>query len=128
VLARLDQIDGVDRSFVNRSGTLIRLSLRPGSDVEKVAEESARVLSEGDADRIPGRLAEGDAREALRAEEWRDQAQVAELSTIEVRTLALRLSLALLLLGAAVGLAVYWRRRRKAGAAARAESQAGRPR
>jgi hypothetical protein len=120
VLARLDQIDGVKRSYTNRSGTLIRLSATPGTDPEAVAARAEAILTQEEEDRIAVRLSREAADEALAREEWRDRARVAELSAIELRTL-LRLPV-LLALGAGLllaGLWLLWRRhRRRAGAVA----------
>jgi hypothetical protein len=120
VLARLDQIDGVESSFANESGTLIRLSLRPGADPGKVAGAIRRVLSEQVRDRVPVPLGERAAAAALQREEWRDKSQVTEFPATEMDTSVRRAPavLAVLLLGfAAVGLGLLWWRhqRRLAG-------------
>jgi hypothetical protein len=108
----LDEIDGVESSFVNRSGTLIRLSLAVAADREKIVAEAARVLSDGDEDRLPISLDVAAATAALQAEEWRDASQVTELSAIEMRTMILRGLLAVGLIVALIGFAIFWRRRK----------------
>jgi hypothetical protein len=104
VLARLDRLDGVERSYANRTGTLIRLTLRPGADADRVTADAAKTLGEEDVERL-GETPDG--------EEWRDVSHIRELSAIERRTLLLRALLVLALAGAAVGLAVVWWRRRR---------------
>jgi hypothetical protein len=115
VLARLDQIDGVESSYANGSATMIRLSLRPGADPGKVARAVQRVLSEQVEDRVSVQLGGGVAAVALRREEWRDKSQVAEFAATETGTFPRRAPglLAMLLLGcAAVGLSLIWWHRR----------------
>jgi hypothetical protein len=128
VLARLGQIDGVENSYVNESGTLIRLSLRPGVDAERVATEVRRTLKEQVEDRTAVRLGGGEASAALRREEWRDERRVAASVAAEMQAAEMRAAegqsseesplrgvlLALLLGGIAVVLWLLWRRRRQA--------------
>jgi len=117
VLARLDHIEGVERSFANRSGNLVRLSLRPGADPDKVAGDATQILSGQAKDRVPVRLSAAELSEVLQKEEWRDEGRVRELSAIERRTLIARALLPLGLGAAAVGCGVFWWRRRKLRAA-----------
>jgi hypothetical protein len=116
VLARLDRIDGVERSYVNRTGTLLRLSVAPSADPERVAFEALKVLGEGN--RNPARLASQALDQALEQEEWRAADRVNELSAIEFRTLAVRRVLWLAVVLAAVGAVIFlyqrWRRVRQA--------------
>jgi hypothetical protein len=125
VLARLGQIDGVEGSYANESGTLIRLSLRPGADPERVAAEARRILSEQVEDRTAVRLEGGEASAALRREEWRDERRVAESVAAEMRPAEVQASeggtprgvlLALLLAGIAFVLWLLRRRQRQAAA------------
>jgi hypothetical protein len=88
LLARLDQINGVESSFANGSGTLIRLSLRPGANPESIAREVRRVLTEQVEDRTPVQLGPKAIATALQQEEWRDKTQVAELARTERETSA----------------------------------------
>jgi mono/diheme cytochrome c family protein len=53
VLAHLDTIEGVERSYVNYSGSLIRLRIAPAGDRAKVAAEAARILSDEAAAEVP---------------------------------------------------------------------------
>ena len=123
MLARLGQIDGVEGSYANESGTLIRLSLRPGADPERVAAEARRILSEQVEDRTAVRLDGGEAGAALRREEWRDPRRVAQSLAAETQAAEVRTSegntprgvlLALLLAGIAVVLWLLWRHRQAA--------------
>jgi hypothetical protein len=88
VLARLDKIPNVEQSFTNYSGTMIRVTVAPAAEKDKVAKEILKVLT--DEERKPVRLLGDDFEQALRKEEWRESKRVAELSVIEVRTLILR--------------------------------------
>jgi hypothetical protein len=88
VLARLDQIDGVERSSANRTGTLIRISVAPAADPGPVAGQVLEVLA--DEGRGTRRLGGSELDQALEREEWRDAGRVRELSQIEFCTLALR--------------------------------------
>jgi hypothetical protein len=85
VLARLDQINGIASSFVNESGTLIRLSLRPGADAGKIARVVQHVVSAHVADRVPVQLGSRVAATMLQREIWQDQSQTAELAATEMR-------------------------------------------
>ena len=112
MLARLDKVVGTDRSFVNYSGTLIRVSLRAEADLEKVLDDVARVLNDEAEDGSVMRLPAADATRALQGEEWRDITRVRELTAIESRTLIVRGALVLLAIVGSVGTWIAWRRRR----------------
>jgi len=120
VLARLDQIDGVESSYANESGTLIRLALRPNANLTRITGAVRRVLSEQVEDRVPVQLSRQVTAVALQREEWRDKSQLAKLAATEMGTAARRTPwlLVVLLLGwAAVGLGfLWWRCRRKSTA------------
>ena len=145
MLARLNQVNGVGSSYANESGSLIRVSLRPGADPARVAAEAGRVLREQAGDRVADRLGERATTAALQKEQWRDASQVAENSAPAARaaqtqssatpsgaarpvepavettssetTSPQRYGLLLLLLAcAAVGLWLVWRRHRKVAA------------
>jgi hypothetical protein len=88
VLAQLDKLPGVERSYSNHTGSLVRLSVAPAADPEKVAEQALKVLD--DQKRSPVRLAGAEFTRALDEERWRESERVGELSAIEFRTLALR--------------------------------------
>jgi hypothetical protein len=85
VLARLGKVQGVERCLANRTGTLIRVTVAPTAERDKVAEEVLKVLAA--ANREPVRLTGAELRKALAGEEWRPPD---ELSAIEFRTLAVR--------------------------------------
>ena len=117
MLARLDQIDGITGSFVNESGTLIRLSLRPGADAGKIANAVQRVFSTQVADRVPVQLGPRVAGTILRREIWQSQSQVAELAVTETGS-SLGHAPALLLLCTVIGIGLLcWRccRKRETG-------------
>jgi hypothetical protein len=88
VLAQLDKIEGVERSYANHTGNMVRLSVAAKEDPSKVSTQAAKVLNE--QKRSPVRLAGDDLTEALDKEEWRESERVSELSAIEFRTLGLR--------------------------------------
>jgi hypothetical protein len=116
VLAYTDQIDGVGSSFANESGTMIRLTLRPGADPRKVAGAVRRVLREQTEDLVPVPLGDGAAAAALQREEWRDKSQIAELAAMETGTdvhRTPRMLVALFLGWVAVGLGLLWWRHRR---------------
>ena len=112
MLARLDRIDGVSRSFGNHAGTMIRITVAPSADRDKVVEGVERVLGE-EAKEPPIRVRESDLGQLLSAEEWRDSSQIRELSAIELRTLVVRLLAVLLVLGILGFWFIHWRRKRK---------------
>jgi hypothetical protein len=87
VLAGLDKIDGVGASSANYTGTMIRISVTPETDRDKVAERARKVLTEGDRKAV--RLAGDEFKRALDQEEWREVGRIGELSAIEFHTLAL---------------------------------------
>ncbi|MCI0465208.1 MAG: hypothetical protein L0Z62_50440 [Gemmataceae bacterium] len=114
MLARLDQVAGVERSLANSTGTLIWLVHRSGADPEQVAEEARRVLDEETYAGGAVRLSADESAEAVQAEEWRDLTRIGELSVIEARTLGLRAALALAAVLGALGTWIAWRRRKAA--------------
>jgi hypothetical protein len=117
VLARLDEIDGVERSYANRAGTLLRLSVAASADPDRVTGEALRALGNR---RNPTRLADDERDQALGQEEWRGADRIDELSAIEFRTLALRGSLWLVGgLAVVVVVVLLVRRLRRAWRAAR---------
>ena len=116
MLAQLDQTDGIESSFVNESGTVLRLNLRPGADREKVGREVRRLLHEHAEDRVPVQLGGEAAARALQAADWRDKTQFAELAAFETRDSVARRSVllaGLLLSIAVVGFGLLWWRRRR---------------
>ncbi len=125
MLARLSQIDGVANSFANEPGSLVGLSLRQGADPRKVAREAQRALSEEVAAQVGAPPRRGEtaplsgraAGAALRVERWHDRDEVARQAA-EILAAEAATSrrpwwlLALLLLGAAVGIELLRRRHR----------------
>jgi hypothetical protein len=77
VLTSLNQIYGVDHSYADSSGTLIRLTLLPGTDPEKVITEARRVVEEQVEDRTAAPLYGDTAKQALRGQ-WPYEGQVAQ--------------------------------------------------
>jgi hypothetical protein len=72
VLTSLNLVSGVDHSYTNSSGTLIRLTLKPGADPEKVVSEARRVLERVVEDRTVYPVPPGEVPEALSGE-WQDR-------------------------------------------------------
>jgi hypothetical protein len=85
VLVRLDKIAGVEKSWSNRTGTMLPVSIVPSADRDKVAEAVREILTRENGK--PVLLAGNELEQALVREEWRSPG---ELSAIEFRTLALR--------------------------------------
>ena len=77
MLSSLNQLTGVADSYTNESGTLIRLTLLPGTDPGRAATAASRILRAQTGDRIAVRLKGRAAATALRAEYWRDEHRVA---------------------------------------------------
>jgi copper chaperone CopZ len=87
VLERLNKLEGVEASSANHTGTMLRVSVKTAAEREKVAAVVEKDLA---ADkRQPNRLTADELRKALKAETWRGQERVRELSAIEFRKLAL---------------------------------------
>jgi hypothetical protein len=120
----MESIEGVGGCFVNHreredeSGTLIRLTLRPGANEQQVVEGVQRVLKEEVGDRVAVPLDEKTTT-ALKGEKWQPRSQAVEVEAGELHT-SLRhwcAWLALLLLACAVlgrGLLWCWQRLRSA--------------
>jgi hypothetical protein len=122
VLTQLDDLDGVEGSFVNEDGSKMRLTLKDGADREKVAREAERILDQEvpEKDRVPrdkessplfGKAAD----HAEKQEHWKDSKQVAQLAADVRRAESRRLWLWLLalLVTLVVGLLGWrqWQRR-----------------
>jgi hypothetical protein len=84
VLARLDKVEGVEKSSANRTGTMLRISVASSADRDKVAEATREILTKDN--RKPVLLSGGELKQALAKEEW---GSPADLSAIEFRTFAL---------------------------------------
>lgn len=87
MLEQLDKINGVEASSANHTGTMLRISVKTGTDREKVAEVVRKRLA-GD-DRKPVRLKGDELKAALDKERWRTKERIGELTTMEFRKLAL---------------------------------------
>ena len=88
MLAQLDKIPGVEHSYVNVTGDMVRISVAAAADRDQIAKQVLKVLADGA--RSPVRLTGADLAQALKQEEWRRSDRVGELSLIEYRTLGLR--------------------------------------
>lgn len=88
VMARVDRVNGVSRSFTNWTGTRLRISAAPGSDRNAVADRVGALLS---ADgRQPVRVEGSDFAQALQREDWYSTTRLVDLSSYEFRTIAKR--------------------------------------
>ena len=88
VLAGIDRLDGVSRSFTNWTGTRLRISAAPGADRNIVADRVGSLLS---ADgRQPVRIAGSEFAQVLEREDWHSAARLVDLSSCEFRTIAKR--------------------------------------
>ena len=87
VLRRLDQIDGVEASSANYTGTLLRISAKSGANREQVANAVEGDLTANK--RSPSRLQADEMRKALSGEIWRGVHEIGQLSAIEFRKLNL---------------------------------------
>jgi hypothetical protein len=84
----LDKIEGVERSYANQTGNMVRLAVAAKDNPAKVAEQALKVLN--DEKRSPVRLTGNELIDALGKQQWRESERVSELSAIEFRTLGLR--------------------------------------
>src|SRR5262249_17769511 len=87
VLASLDKIDGVEASAANYTGTMIRISVTPATDRDKVAEGVRKVLTAEGRKAVP--LTSAGLKRALDREQWREADRIGELTAIEFHTMAL---------------------------------------
>ena len=106
VLAQLDKIEGVNRSYVNYSGTLIRLTLKPTANQDEVLKSASKILND-DESLSPARVVN------VEAEEWRDVDHVKELTAIEWRTVKIRAGLAIAGIVVALAALIWLIRRRR---------------
>jgi hypothetical protein len=88
VLAQLDKIPDVERTYANHTGNMVRVALSSTANPEKVAEQVVKVLTQ--EKRNPVRLRDAEFKLALNLEQWRQAERISELSVIEYRTLAVR--------------------------------------
>jgi hypothetical protein len=126
VLIQINLIEGVEQSYADDTGTLLRLNLRPGADPQKVADRARRVLEQRVEDRTVVRLRGESAAVALR-QEWHDRGRVALRAEAEEQAQSeaeqpaegnwlLWLVWLLVLLALGLLLLVWWRRRARAEA------------
>jgi hypothetical protein len=123
VLTSLNQLPGVGDSYTNESGTLIRLTILPGTDPGRAAAAASRVLRAHTGDRIAVLLKGRAAAGALRAEDWRGERQLAAGLAAATPTDATHMPegsgrgghglLLVILASAAVVYWLLWRRRRE---------------
>ena len=112
MLVRLDELADVERSFSNHTGTLLRITPSPNVELTAVTNAVASVL---EAEyRSPVSLSGEELAIVLRDEEWRDASRIGELTSIEIRMLALRglAYVAPVLIGLSMAV-VWWRRKRR---------------
>jgi hypothetical protein len=83
VLTRLNKAQGTASISVNRTGTMLRISVAAGADESKVAEEVRQALTK--ENHRPVLIAGDELKRALMNEEWRSPG---DLSAIEFRTFA----------------------------------------
>lgn len=88
MLAQLDKVPGVARSYANQTGDLVRVSVATGADPERLAQILLKALA--DETGTPVRVTGVDLARALGQEQWRQTDRVSDLLVIEYRTLALR--------------------------------------
>ena len=108
MLVRLDQISGVDRSFSNHSGTLLKVEL--DGNVPAAVDAIENELKT--AGRKPQLLSEPDYKAALSDETWRSASGVRILSLIEYGTFAARWLKQPLVFITVLALGAYFVRRR----------------
>ena len=87
MLAQLDRLPGVEHSYGNRTGDMVRMSLVTTAAREEVAKQALKVLG---ASRSPICLTGTNLIQTLEHEQWRQSDRVGELLQIEYRTLAQR--------------------------------------
>ena len=85
---QLNRIDGVEGSFSNWTGTLIRVTVLPNTDREAVAERVQKFLAADGQN--PVRVSGQELATSLKGHEWRDVNRVSELSSFEFLTVARR--------------------------------------
>jgi hypothetical protein len=128
----MDQIEGVEYSFVNEQGNLLRLELRPGANAETVAQQAQLILAEEGGDRVAvvtGQdtrpLGRESAGSALRTEQWQESSEV-NRAAVAQRTQEARRTWSLVWLLLVVGVAILvWRLWRKATRTIQGEQHPG---
>lgn len=87
-MAQVNRIEGVSQSYSNWTGTILRISARPGADRDAVAERVLAFLAADGQD--PGRVQGAEVATSLRNEDWRDLSRITDLSSYEFKTVAKR--------------------------------------
>jgi tetratricopeptide (TPR) repeat protein len=87
VLAQLNKIQGVEHSYANPAGDMVRIRLTRTADREELAREVLKVIG---ASRSPIRLAGADFKWALEHEQWRHSDRIGDWLLTEYRTLCMR--------------------------------------
>jgi hypothetical protein len=110
VLAQLNGIDGVQSSSASLGDrpALVQVTLRPGADSAKVAEEVRRVLNNLVGDGSPMQLQGTAAATVLQKEEWLGQSKIVELAATEGRLSSFLSSLFVGGLIVALVMLLYW--------------------
>jgi hypothetical protein len=88
VLAQLDKVQGVKRSYANHTGDMVRVSVHTTAHPDNVAGQVLKLLN--DDQRNPERVMGAQFKQALDTEQWREKERIDELSAIEFRMLGLR--------------------------------------
>ncbi len=88
VLAQLDKVQGIARTYANHSGDMLRVSVDLAAEPDEVAVQVIRLLDEDQVK--PTRVTGEDFDQALASNQWRQKELIDELSSIEFRTLGLR--------------------------------------
>ncbi|MGH7179544.1 MAG: hypothetical protein ACREJC_19365 [Tepidisphaeraceae bacterium] len=88
MLARIDGIEGVLRTYSNWTGSVLRVSVAPGYDAPAVAERVRKFLT--DEQQNPARIETEEAAATLRDQKWWDVVRIVELTSYEYRTFAMR--------------------------------------
>jgi hypothetical protein len=92
VLARLDQIEGVESSHASWDGRHFRIALRPAADEQHVARQAMALLDGSDVRRVESRWKRAELEDQRR---WFDADETLELSRHEAGVLAAQQAAAL---------------------------------
>jgi hypothetical protein len=87
ILAQIDGIEGVARSYTNWTGSELRVTIAPSADRDAVAKRVHDFLA---ADQKAPRRLDGDALVESLKQEWRSAEHVVELTSFEYHTFARR--------------------------------------
>jgi hypothetical protein len=116
VLTRLDVIDGIESSvalLANDGKRMVQIRMRPGAKVTRVVEEVQRALRAAIQEKTPVQL-EDKAADALGPnQDWLTIGQLKELAATEASSSRKGYWLLALVVLAALGAFLIWRRRRQ---------------